>query len=358
MQGSITDHDLYSVLGVHPTASPEEIRLAYRRRAMIWHPDRNRGADAEEIFKRIRSAYDVLRDRSRRADYDRKATQGAEGAQASAEPAENTVPREPDVRRRVSITLDEQLHGGRVELQVTRTEYCAACEGLGTRGERALCAGCAGAGYVRPTLGWFPLFGAAATACTECAGEGVTLSRCAACEGRGTIARKRGRLRFEIPAGIPPGGSLRVRGHGRRGRSGRAPGDLLISVAIASHPLFEPDFPHLRCEMPISVFRALAGGDVEVPTLDSPVSLPLPADVVDGTELRVSGHGMLNGATGRRGDLLVRLRLIRPRTLSGTQRELLAELERLVAHEPGHVDWVRRRRAAENMRRSTDRQPA
>jgi DnaJ-class molecular chaperone len=133
---------------------------------------------------------------------------------------------------------------------------------------------------------------------------------------------------------------------------------LLINVGIASHPLFEPDFPHLRCEMPISVFRALAGGIVEVPTLDSPVSIPLPTDLVDGTGLNLTGHGMLNGATGKRGDLLVRLRLVRPRTLSDAQRELLAKLERLAAGEPWHVDWARRRRDADNMKRSTKRQAA
>ena len=110
--------------------------------------------------------------------------------------------------------------------------------------------------------------------------------------------------------------------------------------------------------MPISIFRALAGGIVEVPTLDRPVSVSLPTALVDGTELRVAGHGMLNGATGERGDLLVRLRLIRPRTLSDAQRELLAKLERLAADEPGHVDWERRRRDADNMKRSTDRQAA
>jgi len=122
------------------------------------------------------------------------------------------------------------------------------------------------------------------------------------------------------------------------------------------HPLFRPDFPNLRCDMPISVFRALAGGTIEVPTLGSPVSVSLPADPVDGAELRVVGHGMLNGATGVRGDLLVRLSLIRPRRLSGAQRELLAELERLAANEPAHVEWLRRRRDADTMKRSTGRQ--
>ena len=363
MQPTLADHDLYGLLGVHPGASAEEIRLAYRQRAMLWHPDRNSSADAEETFKLIRSAYDVLRDPSRRADYDRNAASRAEPAPApaqrrpgSAAQREAHVARAPDVRRRVRITLDEQLRGGRVELQVTRTEYCSVCGGSGSSEVRASCDNCRGSGYVLPSLGWFPSFLAALTTCTDCGGEGVTLSKCAACAGNGTIARKRGHLRFDIPAGVPPGGNLRVPGHGRRGRSGKVSGDLLINVEVAAHPLFELDFPHLRCEMQISVFRALAGGIVEVPTLDRPVSVSLPTDLVDGTELRVASHGMLNGAIGKRGDLLVRLRLIRPRKLSGAQRELLAKLELLAADEPRHVEWLRRRRDADNMKRSADRQ--
>ena len=364
MQHPLADHDLYCLLGVHPAASAEEIRLAYRQRAMMWHPDRNNRTDAEEVFKLIRSAYDVLRDPARRADYDRHAASRAERPHAPTERPASAAPRErhagsaPDVRRRVCITLDEQLRGGRVELKVTRTEYCSVCGGSGSTEVRVSCDTCRGSGNVRRSLGLFSFFLVTPTACTDCGGEGVTRPKCVACEGNGSIARKRGHLRFDIPAGIPPSGSLRVCGHGRRGRRGRVAGDLLINVGMVAHPLFEPDFPHLRCEMPISVFRALAGGIVEVPTLDRPVSVSLPADVVDGTELRVAGHGMLNGATGERGDLLVRLRLIRPRTLSDAQRELLAKLERLAADEPGHVDWERRRRDADNMKRSTDRQAA
>src|SRR5947207_12546602 len=179
MQPTLADHDLYGLLGVHPGASAEEIRLAYRQRAMLWHPDRNNCADAEETFKLIRSAYDVLRDPSRRSDYDRNAAARAERAPAPERPApaaqrEPHVGRAPDVRRRVRITLDEQLRGGRVELQVSRTEYCSVCEGSGSSEVRASCDSCRGSGYVRPSLGWFPSFLAMATVCTDCGGAGVT----------------------------------------------------------------------------------------------------------------------------------------------------------------------------------------
>ena len=328
----------------------------------MWHPDRNHCADAGETFKLIRAAYDVLRDASRRAAYDRSAEPRAGRPHSpaartpAAAPGEPCAARAPDVRRRVRITLDEQLRGGRVELHVSRTEYCPECGGSGSSETLVSCDNCSGSGQVRPSLGWFTFFPGAATDCAECGGEGVTRPKCAACDGKGTIARKRGQLSFDIPAGVPPGGSLRVRGHGRRGRSGRVSGDLLVNVEIQAHPLFQPDFPHLRCEMPISIFRALAGGVIEVPTLDETVLVSLPTDLVDGTELIVAGHGMLNGATGTRGDLLVRLRLIRPRKVSDAQRELLARLERLAADEPGHVEWARRRQDADKMKRSTGRQ--
>src|SRR5438876_856927 len=192
MQRPLADHDLYGLLGVHPTASPQEIRLAYRQRAMIWHPDRNQSPDAEETFKLIRSGYEVLRDPSRRADYDRHAASHSDESPARAEQPASAPQRgpharsAPDVRRRVYITLDEQLRGGRVDLQLTRTEYCSTCGGSGSSAVPASCDYCRGSGYMRHSLGWFPFFLAAPTACTDCGGAGVTRPKCIACEGKGS----------------------------------------------------------------------------------------------------------------------------------------------------------------------------
>ena len=356
MQELLDHDDPYTILEVHPTASTEEIRLAYRKLVMSWHPDRNSRADAAEKFKRIRFAYELLRDSQRRAEYDRH-TAARSHASSPACPADAApdVPTRADVRRRVRITLDQQLRGGHVELQLTRTEYCDACTGSGSAGTVVSCGACGGSGHVRSSLGLFPFFLGLPTTCADCAGEGLTPAKCAVCDGKGTTARKRGRLRFEVPPGLPPGGTLRIRGHGRRSRSGRASGDLLIQIAIDAHPLFEPDFPHLRCEMPVSVFRALAGGALEVPTLGAPVSVPLPAQLIDGTQLRVDGRGMLNGVTGKRGDLLVKLRLVRPHKLSDRQRDLLAQLERLTADDPAYADW-KRVLAAHRAKRPTGRE--
>ena len=215
------------------------------------------------------------------------------------------------------------------------------------------CETCSGSGRTRHSLGLFAFFRTETVACTDCGGKGVVRPKCRACDGRGIDARKSGHLSFAVPAGIRPGANLRVRGHGRRGRTGEASGDLLIRIEIAPHPLFEPDFPHLRCEMPISIFRVLAGGSLEVPTLGAAVSLPISADWVDGSELRIDGQGMLDAATGQRGDLLVTLRLIRPETLSDPQRELLAELERSAASDPALVEWARCRRDADRIKSPT-----
>ena len=359
MQHPHTDDDLYGLLGVHSAASVEEIRRAYRKRAMTYHPDRNVSDGAEETFKRIRSAYEILRDAKRRADYDRDAAREQDTAdqQASAAQPEPPPGRAPNLSRRARITLDEQLRGCRVKLKLTRTEYCRRCGGSGDNDvPPVICGTCRGSGRVRHSLGLFSFFSAETIACTDCGGQGTVRPKCGACEGKGVEARKTGRLRFEIPAGIRPGASLRVRGHGRRGRSGEASGDLLIRVEIAPHPLFKPDFPHLRCEMPISVFRALAGGSLEVPTLETPVSVPLSAGLVDGAELRIDGQGMLDAANGQRGDLVVTLRLIRPQVLSDTQLELLAELERHAASEPALIDWVGRLRDAERVKQQSDRE--
>lgn len=357
MQHTHLDEDLYCLLGVDAAASADEIRRAYRKLAMIWHPDRNISADAEETFKRIRLAYEVLREPKRRSDYDRsyashaRRPQGTHGRQASAAQAEAPSRRAPNLRRHVSISLEEQLHGCRARLRLTRTEYCRHCGGSGHGNVPPVaCGTCRGSGYVRNPLGLFSLFRASAVACGDCDGKGTIRPTCDACAGTGMSARKIGHLHFEVPAGIRPGASLRVRGHGRRGRSGESPGDLLVHVGVAPHPLFEPDFPDLRCEIPVSVFRALAGGTLEVPTLGAALSVPLSSEPLDGAELRIAGHGMLDGASGRRGDLLVRLRLIRPQRLSDAHLALLAELEGLAADDPALTDWLRRRHDAERLR--------
>lgn len=376
--------DLYSLLGVGLDASRTEITRAYRKLAMTWHPDRNGSRDAEETFKRIRQAYETLRDPRRRADYDRSARYQAFRSAWTARPdppPRQEAPREPPPRasgghkaepprggsragnlgRRIAISLEEQVQGCRAKLHVTRTEYCRTCGGSG-RMESAptTCSWCRGSGKVRrPSLPFF-LFGSEEVECTNCGGQGVTYPECPDCQGSGSGPTKKGYLRFDIAAGARPDSTIRVRGFGRSGRPGETAGDLLVRVSFARDPVFEPDFPHLRCEMPVSAFRLLAGGQIGVPTLEGEVEVPVPEDAADGSVLRIVGQGLLDGATGTRGDLLVTLRVLRPAELTTQQRALLAELERSFAENPEiakpFADWRdrlrdARRRQAKGVRR-------
>lgn len=384
MHANPSGEDLYSLLGVGLDASRTEITRAYRKLAMAWHPDRNGSRDAEEVFKRIRLAYETLRDPRRRADYDRSARYEAFRSSWSARPEpqpRQEPPPEPPLRpsqappheapagggrtgnlsRRLAISLLEQVHGCRAKLHVTRTEFCRTCGGSG-RMESApvTCRWCRGSGKIRRASLPFFLFGIEEVECNECGGTGLTYPECPDCQGTGSGPTKKGFLRFDIAPGTRSDTTIRVRGFGRSARQGETSGDLLVRVGYAPHPLFEPDFPHLRCEMPISLFRLLAGETVEVPTLEGTLDMSLPEEAADGDVLRVEGQGLLDGGSGKRGDILITLRVLRPTKLTEEQRALLVELERSFAAQgptgKAFADWQdrvseARRRQAKGVRR-------
>lgn len=379
MHRHIPDEDLYGLLGIHAHASHSEITRAYRKLAMTWHPDRNGSHDAEERFKRIRSAYEILRDPHRRAEYDRSARHHAvrrghwphPGAAPQHEPRAEQRRAEPEppaaragnLSRRIAITLEEQVLGCRPKLKVTRTEYCIKCDGSGRlESERVMCHRCRGAGRVRNSSLSFFFFAAGEVECNACGGKGSVFPKCPTCDGSGSGASRTGHLRFDVPAGVRPDAIKRVRGFGRPGRQSQSAGDLLIRIGFAPHPLFEPDFPHLRCEMPVSAFRILAGGSIEVPTLEAPVSVALPQDAADGAVLRIDGQGLLDGASEQRGSLFVTLRVVRPQALTAAQMALVNELERSFAEHPGQsdalADWARRVKDAKRRRAKVARREA
>ena len=360
MSAPFAEDDLYGLLQVESGSSAEHIRRAFRRQAMAWHPDRNDAPGAEHHFKRIRFAYDVLRDTERRAAYDRHvaahpphpASSPDATSQASSHNATHAGPsghasaqasagqRGADLKRRVTMTLWQQVHGGKLSLKLTRTEYCPACHGSGTAAmPPQVCAECNGSGEIRPPLGLFAFFMPPPRPCEPCKGTGKIVPACSACGGSGVKAKKSGQLRFDLPAGTRPGGILRVRGHGRRGRAGAAAGDLRVHVDLAEHPLFRADFPHLRCQMPVNVFRLLAGSEIAVPTLEGSRTLPLrPVHLLD-TEIRLPGEGLRDGPQGERGDLIVTLVPDLPNEYSAEQIALLSELERQSADSPAQRDW-------------------
>lgn len=366
MHRDLPDEDLYGALGIQAHAQDAEITRAYRKLAMAWHPDRNASHEAADHFRRIRLAYEILRDPHRRAEYDRRARHHTVARAYSPRPGaapqpppraqpEPPVARAGNLSRRVAITLEEQVFGCRVKLKVTRTEYCSTCGGVGRmESAPATCPRCRGSGRVRKRSLPFFLFGGEEVACDACGGSGRVFPECPTCQGSGSGATRTGQLRFDIPAGVRPEATKRVRGFGRPARPGETAGDLLVKVVFAPHPLFEPDFPHLRCEIPISAFRVLAGGAIDVPTLDAAVAVALPQDAGDGTLLRLAGQGLLDVASGQRGDLFATLRVVRPEALTAAQRALVDELEQSFADHRGQVDgiaeWARRVRDAKRHR--------
>lgn len=366
MQRNIPDDDLYGALGIQTHAQDAEITCAYRKLAMAWHPDRNASHEAEDRFRRIRLAYEILRDPQRRAEYDREACRqtvarahssrsGAAPEHPSRAPPEPPMARAGNLSRRVAITLEEQVFGCRVKLKVTRTDYCSTCGGVGRmESAAAACPRCGGSGRVRKPILPFFLFAGEQVACAACGGSGSVFPECPTCQGSGNGATRTGHLRFDLPAGVRPDTTKRVRGFGRPARPGESAGDLLVKVIFAPHPLFEAEFPHLRCEIPISAFRILAGGSIEVPTVDAAVAVALPQDAGEGTVLRVAGAGLLDGASGQRGHLFATLRVVRPQALTAAQRALVDELERSFADPRGQVDeiaeWARRVRHAKRHR--------
>lgn len=302
-----SEADLYDSLGLRPDATDKAIRDAYRRLAMLWHPDRNPGASAEAKFKEIRNAYAILKDRSKRADYDRaregagfstygRARAAGRGAwDASMAGAER--PRGDDVTRTVTITLEEQLLGTRRDIAVSQTVPCARCRG---------------GGRVQDEL------------------SGVA-RRCPDCRGTGAARARKGELEVRVPPGMRPGGKIRLDGLGALAERGEA-GDLKIEVRYAEHRMFDVrQFPHLESEVPISVIRAIVGGPVLVPLLDEPRMMEIelaPGEALAEDALRVlRGRGLKNGR--ERGDLFIRWSLAECARLSEEQVRLLEEVLRL-----------------------------
>lgn len=343
-----SNDNLYDLLGIPPDASPDELRRAYRKLAMVWHPDRNPAAAAEETFKRIRYAYELLSDAERRAEYDQAGEAQAPPADDETAPSAATADRRaPDLHRTARISLYEQVYGGRVKLKVTRTEYCEPCHGSGIDpAPPATCPTCDGSGQMRRSLGLFAFFASEVVNCEQCAGQGVIQALCSPCQGSGIAARKTGYLRFEVAAGTVPGTLLRVRGHGRRARGAEAAGDLRVTIELAPHPLFSVDFPHLYCEWPVSVFRAALGGHLSVPTLDGAVDVALPANPGAGSELRLDGAGLLDPERNQRGDLFLKLQLICPEQLTTQQQDWLEQLDHSMSNHPTVKDWQQRYAAA------------
>ena len=345
--------DYYEVLGVSRGDPEEEIRKAFRKKAMEYHPDRNKNPDAEEKFKDINEAYQVLNDSQKRAAYDRFGHSGVNGNSGFDSPFEGfdvfggfgdifdsffgnqsaRQAREPqrgsDLQQRVTLDFEEAVFGVEQELEVTRVEICLHCSGQrnepGTRINT--CGTCQGSGQVRRMQR--SLFGqfAQVTACPTCEGVGQMIETpCSNCKGAGRERRKR-KTAVSIPAGVQEGMQVRLTGEGDVGRNGGPAGNLYVQINVKHHPVFERDEFDLIYQLPLNLAEAALGVEKEVPTLHGVTELlKIPQGTQPGREFRIKGKGVPHIHSKRCGDLRVQVDLQVPKNLNSKQRQLLKEL--------------------------------
>jgi molecular chaperone DnaJ len=345
-----TKRDYYEVLEIARTATDREIKSAYRKLAIKYHPDKNPGdAEAEERFKEAAEAYSVLSDAEQRARYDRFGHAGVRGAAPDfagagfagfedilgdifgdifgASRRRSTVRRGADLRYDLEITLEEVLHGSTKTVRIPRLEGCDTCGGTGAAAgsQPITCTTCGGAGQVRYQQGFFSV----SRTCNHCRGTGkIVQNPCKDCHGEGRVERER-TLEVTIPAGIDAGARIRYRGEGEAGTNGGPSGDLYIVVHVADHATFERQDTSLYTTVPITFTQAALGADVSVPTLEGTEKLTIPEGTQTGTVFRLKGHGLpARGGRGR-GDLYVAVTTVTPTSLNREQRRLLEELSKL-----------------------------
>ena len=357
--------DYYEVLGVEKNASDAEIKKAYRKLAMKYHPDQNPGDKAaEERFKEVNEAYEVLSNADKKARYDQYGFAGVDpnfnpnftggfgggsgfggfgdlgdifndffggftgGGGATAR--RNAPQKGQNVVAQLELTFEEAAFGTEKEITVGTVENCAKCGGSGCADGTSpqTCPTCGGSGSVRATRQTaFGVFSQTA-ACPKCGGTGKIIEKpCPTCRGKGKVRRNK-TISVKIPAGIDDGQSVRVRGEGSAGSNGGSAGDLLVTVAVRKHDVFQRDGANVLCEMPITFAQAALGADIEVPTLDGKVRYHVPEGTQTGTTFRLKGKGMYYVGYKTRGDQYITVVVETPAHLTREQRELLQKFDR------------------------------
>jgi molecular chaperone DnaJ len=366
----MSKRDYYEVLGVTRTASDQDIKSAYRRLAVRFHPDKNpNDASAEEKFKEAAEAYGVLADAEQRRRYDRfghagvSSSAGAWGAPgfggiedilgdlfgfgdvfsgARTGSRRSAAQRGADLRYDLEITLEEAAGGMTAQLRIPRLEGCETCKGSGAAEgtQPETCHTCGGTGQVRYQQGFFSV----ARTCHACRGAGrVIKNPCPDCNGAGRVEREK-QMEVKIPAGVETGSRLRVQGEGEGGTQGGGAGDLYVVIHVAEHEQFERQGSNLYEAVPITFAQAALGSEIFVKTLDSEEKLKIPIGTQTGTVFRLKGKGMPALGGRGRGDLYVSVTLVTPTTLTREQRRLLeqlAEVENKDLEDKGLVDKVR-----------------
>jgi molecular chaperone DnaJ len=352
----VSKRDYYEILEVARTATDTEIKSAYRRLAMKFHPDRNPGNKiAEEKFKEAAEAYAILADAEKRSLYDRFGHAGVKSAAGAGAGFDPTVFQEfgdfadilgnmfgfgdlfggggrrrggpqrgADLRYDLEISFEESARGAETTIQIPRQENCETCDGSGAAAgsQPSTCPQCRGQGQVRFQQGFFTV----ARTCPQCRGAGKIITKpCQTCRGAGRVAKER-KITVKSPAGIATGQQLRLQNEGEAGSAGGPAGHLFVVVHVQEHEFFRRDGMNLFCEIPVNFTTVALGGDVQVPTLDGPETVKVPEGTQTGTTLRLKGKGMPDVGGRGRGDLFATVQVKTPRKLTREQRKLVEQL--------------------------------
>ena len=363
-----TKRDYYDVLGVDKSADATAIKKAYRKLAMKYHPDKNPGdKEAEEKFKEINEAYEVLSDETKRRNYDQFGHEGVNGQgfggaggfggqgfggfddifgdifgdmfgggfSGGSRQRRRGPERGADIKQRVNISFEEAAFGKKVQVKINRSEECDQCHGSGAKPgtSKNTCPTCHGSGQVQ-SVQRTPFGNIASTrTCSTCNGEGEVIdSPCSKCHGKGSI-RKTKTIEVDIPAGIDNGQMIKLGGQGELGTRGGPRGDLYIEVNVQSHPLFTRDGYDVYLEMPITFAQATLGDKIQVPTLDCKVEYEVPEGTQTGTVFRLKGKGIPKLKSNVRGDQYVKVTVEIPKKLNEKQKELVREFAKECGQE-------------------------
>lgn len=365
-QHNTMKQDYYKTLGINKQASDSDIKKAYRKLAMKYHPDRNSdNAQAEGKFKQVKEAYEVLSDADKRTQYDQFGHDGIDfsvgggqqggfgdifddmfgdifGGNHQRSQRGSHAQRGADLRYRLDLSLEEAVIGLDKEIRFPKSIKCKTCKGNGAKpgSSPVKCSTCQGQGQVRMQQGFFSI----QQTCSDCNGQGSRFTEaCSSCRGQGRVTENK-KVAVKIPAGVDTGDRIRLANEGEQGANGGPDGDLFVEIHVSSHNIFERQGNNLHCEVPIDFVTAAIGGELEVPTLNGKVSLKIPSETQTNSKFRIRGKGVKALRSAAVGDLICQVAIETPVRLTSTQKDLLNKFKQSLdkdgnKHNPKAKSW-------------------